>query len=189
MNKKVFMNSMISASETIMKLGITGDRQKSNEAALVVAATALAEKEVADKGLPEDEVEAATKEAVDLAVEKAKEGVWGEALCKKSEEAFILVNRSIRAFYMVNKKEKWEVLDYDDNLVVFKRMFGAVGSAEDMKKNVINLAGMLEEEVVKHKADTRASHDNGKAWKKDKNDIKRFEGLVQCVKDFQEIVS
>ena len=101
MNKQVYMESMTSASETIMKLGITGDVQKNHEESLVIKAVALAEKDAVTKAekkakkddLSEEDTKVFIDSAVEAAGKEAKEKAeavptWGEAICKKAEEAF-----------------------------------------------------------------------------------------------------
>lgn len=188
MNKQIFMVSMASASETAMKLGITADNQIKTEEALVTAAKAIAEKEVADKKLPKKEIEKATKEAVDLAVKKAQKGAWGKDVAKQAKKIFIFANKSIRAFHESDDVE-WKIVTYEDNLEVFKNMFGTIGTSADWKKNVVNLAEIVQEELDKHKPNKKISHDNGKFWKKNKNDIARFWGMAQCVESLKKIVS
>ena len=164
MNKQVFMGSMISASETAMKLGITADAQIAHEAALVTAETARVEGESEEKDLNAEE----TKEAVKLFVEALEENFWGDKLAKKAKAAFILTQKSIRAFYMANKKEEWQIIGYDENLAVFKKMFGVIGTTEDWKKNVENLAAIFEAELELNDINGNVSHDNGAVWKKNK---------------------
>ena len=189
MNKQAFMTSMTTASETIMKLGITAETQERYEDSEITKATALAEKEVADKKLPKKEVAAATKKAIALAVKPIEKNLWGKDLSEKAEKAFLLSQKTISAFYMANDKEEWKIVGYSDNLEVFSRMFGTLRGTESWKKNVVNLADMLQDELNLHKPNQNVSHNTGKSWKKDVNDIKRFDELAQCVKDFKEIVS
>jgi hypothetical protein len=189
MNKTLFMSSMTEASETVMKIGITAHAQEVYEKSLITAATALAEKEVEDKELPEEEVEAELAKAIELVVDPIKKASWGKALSKEAEGAFLLIQKSIRAFHMSNNKTDWKIIGYGDNLEVFKRMFGTIGTTEAWRKNVGNLAGMLQGNLDIHRPNDNISHHNGFVWKKNKNDKNRFTELNTCVENFNKIVS
>ncbi len=122
-----------------------------------------------------------------IAIKKEDEDA-SHKLLREIEKSFVLVNKSVRAFFMDNNKEPFPLLDFDGTLAYNAQKKYAQGELEDLKLEFIPLLKNFRAELAKHDGD-RVYHDNGAVWNKDKNDKNRFIYLSDHIDSIYEIVS
>jgi hypothetical protein len=112
----------------------------------------------------------------------------GKEVLKLAEELFVNVQKSIRAFFMKDD-QKYNLISFEENLGVFSNRNHVYGSEESVKGSLMTIVAQLENEMMKHESKAKVFHDSGAVWKKNKNDLKRFDAIKSATKNISKIVS
>ncbi len=114
-----------------------------------------------------------------------------EDILREIKSVFELSNKSIRAFFMANEKEKFELTKFNDILDSRKQLSQAINPEQDQatKNNIKTRATKMLEKISKHLEVAFVVHDNGKRWKKTQVDKDRFFAIAKNLEDIIALVS